>query len=194
MTLSLIVFCEAVLALAAFVALGGLQHARLPAVLFWAIGLGLIAVTAMVGVFAFAGVNWAQGLHQTLNTLSATVGSLSLLLGGLFTFTFRLTGQVALIVTALCVGVLVAVGIGVIPTFGLGWPILAMIGLALIALLALRRYPDGARWLLAGVLLAALADLGRRGILSAIPVAPINLYHLLLAVSVLSLRRAARFN
>lgn len=194
MTLSLVVFCEAVLALAAVVALGGLQYNRLPAVLFWTIGIGLIAATALAGVFAFAGAGWAQGLHQSLNSLSAGIGSLALLLAGAFSFLVRLkSGPSALIITALSVAILVAVGIGAIPTFGLGWPVLAMIGLAVIALIALRRHPDGARWLFAGVLIAVLAELGRRGIFSFLPVAPVNLYHLLLAVAVLAFGRAARF-
>lgn len=186
------VACLLILAIAALVALGLLRHGELPAALFWALGLGLIAAMATAGAFAFAGLEAARAPHIFLTGLAANVGSFGLLLAGLFSFFFRLPGILGLLVAALAVALLIAVGIGVVPTFGLGMPAIAAIGLALTALVGLRIRPHAASWLLAGVAAAALAEAGRSGLLGGLPVHPLDLYHLLLALAVLGFGLAAR--
>ncbi|MCW5731574.1 MAG: hypothetical protein KIT20_12510 [Alphaproteobacteria bacterium] len=186
------VLCLLVLAIAALVALGLLRHGELPAALFWALGLGLIAAMASVGAAAFAGLEAARGPHLFLTGLAANVGSFGLLLAGLFSFFLRLPGTLGLLVAALAVALLIAVGIGVVPTFGLGMPAIAAIGLGLTGLVGLRIRPRAATWLLAGVAAAVLAEAGRNGLMAGLPIHPLDLYHLLLALAVLGFGLTAR--
>lgn len=190
--MSSFVLCELVLAIAALAALGLVRRSHLPASLFWAIGFGLIMASAVLGILAFAGVTAVREAHLYMTRLAAGVGSVALLLAALFAFLVRVGGSLALFVTALAVALLIATGIGAVPSFGLGLPAIAMIGLLIIALVSLGRHPRAASWLLAGVAFAVLAEIARQGLLHAFPVHPTNLYHLMLAISVCCLGLAAR--
>jgi len=192
MTVPSLVVTEIVLTLAGLGALNQVRRGQLPASLFWAVGIGTITLAAFAGAIRFAGFEPAREPYLLLSRIAGTAGVASLLFAGVFSLIWRPAGTLALLVTAFAVGLLIFAGLGFLPTFGLGLGAVAMIGLVLCALVAMRSRRRAATWTLIAVALAAVAEAARLGFFRALPIGPADLYHLLLAIALVCFGVVAR--
>lgn len=175
------VICEVLLALACAIAIGLCSRTRLPSGLFWAIGFALIGITAGLGALRLAGFEAVRPAHLFFNGLAASVGGAALLLGALFGVVLRLGPGLGVVAAAAGGAGLLAVGLDLLPDFGQAPAVLALIGMIGVALIGLKTSRTAAFWLFAGIALAAAAEVARQGRLGPLPLAPYDLYHLLLA-------------
>ncbi len=158
--------------------------------LLWGFFFLTIALAALAGVFSFAGLLVLEPLHQSLTLLAGSLGVVAVVMATRATVLNRPA-------TARQFGL--ALGLGVVLFVALIWPQLAVFApvvsalgiltVMLLAVLALLRRQRWAVWLVVGVLLLAFSTKMQNLVL---PLHPLDAYHYLVALALLSFGRAQR--
>lgn len=190
------VLFELVLFVSGLVALALLRPSGFPATLFWALGIGAIAVTALAGALSYAGFEAVRPAHAVLNRLATDVAVPAFLFAAFFGLWPAPSPPWSLSLAAIAVGVLLlAAAIG-LPAMGVPPALAGMVLVFLFALLGWRWRSGPSAWAMLGVALAAMAEAGRRGLLAelvpGISIDNTDLYHLGLALALLAFGLAGR--
>ena len=184
---------EIILCVAGLAAIAMIRNGPSPAALFWAVGIGTVAVAALFGALVYLGVDRAMRPYDLMSGLASGVGLVALVLGGLFGLVLPPPQQSwRLLVAALAVALLTVIGLRGLPTFGVPLILLALGAMLIIALIGLKTRPAAARWLLAALAVSFLAEGARRGYLGVVRLRPNELHHFMLAGALLCFGQTAR--
>ncbi|HEV7348698.1 hypothetical protein [Telluribacter sp.] len=158
--------------------------------LLWGIFIMSIAMTALVGVFLFAGFDWLQPIHSSLQRLESTLGAVCMVVASWGLIMLTETGRLTFWGT-------IGAGSGVY--FGLSWfnlgvmvqvvqPLCLVITL-LIACLGLLRKQKSALWVVFSMMLLALAA---KASSMSLPLHPLDVNHYLIALGIYCAGKAAQ--
>lgn len=146
-----------------------------PAALFWGIGAVLHVAVAAAELAALIGWSGLAGLEADLRYLAAGLGFAGLALGAVFSLIIPPGSKRLTLFTGIGIAIAIAVAADRLPIGALPLPLILLGILLLAVLIGLRHRPVPARWLLIGVLAAALAELARYRYLGFVPIAPASL-------------------
>ncbi|MBO0929961.1 DUF6962 family protein [Fibrella aquatilis] len=158
--------------------------------ILWGFFFLTISLAALVGVLTFAGLAALEPLHQSLTTLAGSLGVICLVVA-----TYALALQrpaTSVVFGATVVGGVVLFVLLFLPTVRVFAPVVSALGILLVMLLAvfaLLRKQHWAVWLVVGVMLMAFATKVNN---VALPIHPIDAYHYLLALGLLSFGKAVK--
>ena len=158
--------------------------------LLWGFFFLTIALAAFVGVFTFAGLLFLEPLHASLTLLAGSLGVVAVVVATYATVLNRSLPPLAFSLTV-GVGILLFVGL-LFPGLALFAPVVAALGILLVmllAVLALLRKQHWAVWIVVAVLLMAFATKVQT---VRLPIHPLDAYHCLIALALLSFGHAIR--
>ncbi|HEY0111497.1 MAG TPA: hypothetical protein VGB67_17785 [Fibrella sp.] len=158
--------------------------------LLWGFFFLTISLAALVGVFTFAGLTFLEPLHGSLTVLAGSLGVVAVVVATYTTVLNQLLSPVSFSVS-LGVGILLFVLL-FSPEVAVFAPVVAALGILtvmLLAVLALLRHQRWAVWIVVAVLLMAFATKVQNMVL---PLHPIDAYHYLIALALLSFGYAMR--
>ncbi|HEX9957148.1 MAG TPA: hypothetical protein VGA96_07825 [Fibrella sp.] len=158
--------------------------------LLWGFFFLTISLAALVGVFTFAGLTFLEPLHRSLTVLAGSLGVVAVVVATYTTVLNQLLSPVSFSVS-LGVGILLFVLL-FSPEVAVFAPVVAALGILtvmLLAVLALLRHQRWAVWIVVAVLLMAFATKVQNMVL---PLHPIDAYHYLIALALLSFGYAMR--
>ena len=158
--------------------------------ILWGFFFLTISLAALVGVFTFGGVALLEPLHQSLTTLAGSLGVVCVVVATYAQTTLRPASALTFGIT-LSVGIVIFVllFLPVTRPFTPVVPALAILLVMLLAVFALLRKLHWAVWIVVAVMLMAIATKVNN---MALPIHPIDAYHYLIALSLLSFGKAAR--
>jgi hypothetical protein len=150
--------------------------------LLWGIFIMSIAMTALVGVFLFAGFDWLQPIHSSLQRLESTLGAVCMVVASWGLIMLTETGRLTFWGT---------IGAGTGIYFGLSWfqlgvmvqivqPLCLVITLV-IACWGLLRKQKSALWVVFSMMLLTLAV---KVTSMSLPLHPIDINHYLIALGI----------
>ncbi len=158
--------------------------------LLWGFFFLTIALAALVGVFTFAGLAVLEPLHNSLTVLAGSLGVVAVVVATYATVLNRLLSPVTFSIS-LGIGILLFVLL-FLPDVAVFAPVVAAMGILLVmllAVLALLRHQRWAVWIVVAVLLMAFATKVQQLVL---PLHPIDAYHYLIALALVSFGYAMR--
>ncbi|RRB02264.1 DUF6962 family protein [Larkinella rosea] len=158
----------------------------------WGLFLITISMTALVGILRFAGIQRVIPLHESLETLAASLGVVSVIVGVWGLIQKQTISRTGFILTV-SVGVLLFLLLLMVPLVGTFQPVVPSLGMVIVLLIAflgvVRRDPR-ASWIVLAVMIIALAT--RAGWHQNIPIHPIDFYHYTLSLSLLCFGKAVQ--
>ncbi|WP_025897725.1 hypothetical protein [Sneathiella glossodoripedis] len=184
--MNMLVIFELVLAASSAGALMLMRRTYFPMNLVWAFGVTTIGVAAVLGAFVYGGFSGLKGYHNLATDFAGSVGLISFALaavGGIFAHQFHQAGWWI---------TLIAVVVLSVALLGDAWRAprevqYAMVGiLVLCALVRLFGNPASGLFLMGGVILLVAASLASEWVASQFGWPRVNVYHALLAASVIS--------
>lgn len=158
--------------------------------LLWGFFFLTIALAAFVGVFTFGGLAILEPLHRSLTVLAGSLGVVAVVVATYVTVLNQLLSPVSFSVS-LGIGMLLFV-ILYLPEVAVFAPVVAALGILtvmLLAVLALLRHQRWAVWIVVAVLLMAFATKVQN---MTLPLHPIDAYHYLIALALISFGYAMR--
>lgn len=158
--------------------------------LLWGFFYLTISLAAFVGVFWFAGLAFLGPLHSSLELLAGSLGVVSVTVATYATVLNQPLSPVSFSVT-LGVGTLLFLAL-LFPEIAIFAPVVAALGILtvmLLAVLALLRRQRWAVWIVVAVMLMAFAT---KVTTMDLPIRPIDAYHCLIALALLSFGHAIR--
>ncbi len=182
---TLVIF-EIVLALSALISLLLMRRTYFPMNLFWGVGVVSIGLTAVLGAFNYGGFTVVKPYHSLASVYAGSVGIVSFAvaaLGGVFAQQFHKAGW-WIVLTAITT-------LSAVLLFDLWrlsdearYGVVAVLGIA--ALYRLFTKSSSGIFLFVGVLALVAAGLASSWIAAQVGIDELNVYHVLLSVSVLS--------
>jgi hypothetical protein len=160
------------------------QHVPFYSRLLWGFFFSTIALSALLGVFTFGGLDSLEPIHQSLTLLAGSLGVVCVVVA-VYSRVMQQPASRGTFVLATAVGVGLFVGLLISPTFGLFAPVVSALGMLLVMLLAvygLRQKLSGMGWLIGAVMLMALAT---KASSFPLPLHPTDTYHYLIAIGLL---------
>lgn len=184
--MNLVVAFEAILVVCCLISLNLARQAFFPANLFWAFGAVCIGVTAALGGFKFAGFSAVEPYHTTAKYFAGSIGMAAFALGalaGLFAdFFIRFYWWVLLTLLVVLCGALL-----------LGqWRFSTNVQMGLVGIIFLiglvRLLSSGmlAMYLILGVICLVLSDVAVKWLALNTGMDPLNIYHVLVSLAVVS--------
>ncbi|MBL4906881.1 MAG: hypothetical protein JKX94_05460 [Sneathiella sp.] len=181
-----IVIFEIILVVSAFISLLLMRRTYFPMNLFWGVGVVSIGLTAILGAFVYGGFNGIKPYHDLATTYAGSIGIVSFTLaavGGVLAQPFHRAGWWI---------VLIAItGLSAVLLFDT-WRLSEEVRYGVVAVLGLAglyrgvTQPNPGIFLLIGVVALVAAGLVSGWIAMQVGMDRINVYHLLLSVSILS--------
>ncbi|MFC5409648.1 DUF6962 family protein [Larkinella bovis] len=160
--------------------------------ILWGLFLITISLTALVGIFLFAGFQPVIPFHRSLEILAGSLGVVCVIVG---VYAIVLKQQISR--NGFLLTVLVGLGLFLLlllhPTIGAFSPVVPSMGMVIVLLIAflgvLRRDPR-ASWIVLAVMILAVAT--RVAELKNLPIHPIDFYHYTLSLSLLCFGKAVQ--
>jgi hypothetical protein len=158
--------------------------------LLWGFFFLTISLAAFVGVLTFAGLSMLDPLHDSLTVLASSLGVVAVVVATYATVFNQALSPVSFSVS-LGVGILLFMAL-FFPEIAVFTPVVSALGILivmLLAVLALLQKQHWAVWIVVAVMLMAFATKVHH---MALPLHPIDAYHYLIALALLSFGYAMR--
>lgn len=184
--MNLIVLFEVILVVSAFVSLLLMRRTYFPMNLFWGVGVVSIGLAALLGAFVYGGYAAVKPYHNLASTYAGSVGIVSFMLaavGGVFAQQFHRAGWWIVLIAITTLSALLLfdmwrlseeVRYGVVGVFGLA------------GLYRVMTNPNPGVFLFIGIAALVAAGLVSGWLASQVGMERLNIYHLLLSLSILS--------
>lgn len=160
--------------------------------ILWGLFLIIISLTALVGIFLFAGVQAVESFHRSLETLAGSLGVVCVIVGVWGVVLKQRIPKTSFMIT-------IALGLGlffllllnpIIGEFRAVVPSFGMVIVLLIAFLGVIRRDPRASWIVLAVMILALAT--RVGQINDLPIHPVDFYHYSLSLSLLCFGKSVK--
>jgi hypothetical protein len=160
--------------------------------ILWGLFLMTISMTALIGVLVFAGIQGVVPLHRSLETLTASLGVVCVIVGVWGLILKQQITRSGFVITV-TLGIALFLLLLLSPTIGAFEPVIPSMGMVIVLLIAflgvVRRDPR-ATWVVLAVMILALAI--RFGQFKNLPIHPIDFYHYTLSLSLLCFGKSAQ--
>ena len=158
--------------------------------LLWGFFFLTISLAALAGVFTYAGLTALEPLHRSLTTLAGSLGVVAVVVATYATVLNRRLSPVSFSIS-LGLGILLFMLL-FLPEVAVFAPVVAALGILvvmLLAVLALLQKQRWAIWIVVAVMLMAFATKVHHVVL---PLHPLDAYHYLIALALVSFAHAMR--